>query len=368
MNQSFSNDHGFSSFYLEDYQSSIYQFRDTATELWRKSCHAHSNQSGFNVDTPPPFFIDKYSFRSWLANATQEIMSELVDVPEVDFSNLFLSYDDTVRESVVGSKILGIEAPSVDASVTRSVFLDEQFGAWQKHLSNNGIDLPTGIIDWYFSVPMLEVYRNSVFYPRFPVLWGPNYFSRIADQDRDHIVKTYGESAVWDFYFLMMVCHEQSHLMQKGEPVLNEIAHAILWIDFVLEHGLKPFQVNSETGKTCNIEAPFILGRAKAFKGLNYELLYEDNLKYFEQEVAGVEYNLFVAMTFLVHAGVLRYRYVTNLFCGLLAKDEGVGRYLRSQASDHVSLAISTFARSGDKSAARELFKSLMPSFGAAKS
>lgn len=367
MRQSFVSDQGLSSLCLGDYQRNIQQFRQEATKGWWDSCFAFNDKKGFEAKVPPPFFIDKYSFRSWLVQAASTENAELASVPETDFSKLFAAYDETVRQSVVGSKILGTKAPAVDEPIIRSSFLDDQFGAWQSHLSRNGIDLPSETIDWYFSVPLLEVYRNSVFYPRFPVLWGPNYFGRIADQDREHILQTYGEGPVWDFYFLMMVCHEQSHLMQKGEPILNEIAHAILWIDFVLEQGLKPFQINSGTGKTCNIEAPFILGRTEALKGLNYKLMYEDNLTYFNHEVADVEYSLFVALTFLVHAGVVKYRYATNLFCGMLAEDDSVAPYLRTEAVDHVSSAVSTLVKSDNKSAARDLVKSHMPSFGVIK-
>jgi hypothetical protein len=364
MRQSFVSDQSLSSLCLGDYQRNIHQFREEAADRWRDSCFAFDNEKAFGAEAPPSFFIDKYSFRIWLAHTTSTDGTALVSVPETDFSQLFAAYDETVRQSVVGSKLLGTNAPAVDEPVVRSTFLDDQFGAWQSHLACNGIDLPSDVIDWYFSVPLLEVYCNSVFYPRFPVLWGPNYFGKISDQDREHILQTYGEGAVWDFYFLMMVCHEQSHLMQKGEPILNEIAHAILWIDFVLEQGLKPFQVNSDTGKTCNIEAPFILGRTEELKGLNYKVLYEDNLTYFEQGVADVEYSLFVALTFLVHTGVVRYRYATNLFCGMLAEDDSVVRYLRKGATDHVSSAVSALVQSGNKSAARDLIKSCMPSFG----
>jgi hypothetical protein len=361
MKQSFENHQGMT---LNAYQSAILQWRNEAIRAWNENCQVYSEQERFSSKVPPPFFIDKYSFRSWVVHVTPTVKQEFVCVPETDFFKLFGSYDDAVRHSVAGSKILGTNATSVDDSVIRSTFLDAQFVAWQAHLSRNGIDLPSETIDWYFSVPLLEVYRNSVFYPRFPVLWGPNYFGRIADQDREHILQTYGEGAVWDFYFLMMVCHEQSHLMRKGEPILNEIAHAILWINFILEQGLKPFQVNSDTAKTCNIEAPFILGRTQTLKGLNYKLLYKDNLSYFEQEVTGIEYSLFVALTFLVHAGVVRYRYVTNLFCGMLAGDDLILQYLQTEAAKHVSLAISILVKSGEKSSARHFVKSCMPSFG----
>ncbi len=175
---------------------------------------------------------------------------------------------------------------------------------------------------------------------------------------------------MWNFYFLMMVCHEQSHLMQKGEPILNEIAHAILWIDFVPEQGLKPFQVNSETGKTCNIETPFILGRTETLKGLNYKMLYENSLTYFEYEVTCVEYGLFVfvALTFLIHTGVVKYRYATNLFSDMLVEDGSVLQYLRTKAAEHISSAVTTLVQNGDKSAARDLVKSRMPSFRSTES
>ncbi len=365
MNSSFVKDRSRTGLYLGDYQSNIHQFRRTAAELWTSNCSVHSDQPGFNSEVLPPFFIDKYSFRSWLACETSMVQSEFINIPEADFTNLFESYDEIVRKSGVGSKLLNTKAPSVDEPVCRSKFLDDHFGAWRKHLASKGVDLSSETIDWYFSVPLLEVYRNSVFYPRFPVLWGPNYFGKIADRDRDYILATYGQDAVWDFYFLMMVCHEQSHLMQKGEPILNEITHAILWIDFVFEQGLKPFQVNSETGKTGNIEAPFIMGRIDDLKGLDYKLLFEDNLTYFEKEVSSSEYSHFVALTFLVHSGVLRYRYVTNLFCGLLAEDVEVSRYLQSGVARHVSVVLQAFVQGESKLVLRDLVKSQMPSFGA---
>lgn len=365
MKLSFETDRSFPNLFLGNYQQNVRAYRDIATQLWHGECQKHIGGKRFNPEVPPQFFIDKYGFRSWFTEVVPGTKSELTSIPEIDFSSLFVSYDETVRRSVVGSKILSTKAPSVDEPVYRSVFLNEQFGAWQRHLLRNGIDLPSESVDWYFSVPLLEVYRNSVFYPRIPVLWGPNYFGRISDQDRDYILKTHGEGAVWDFYFLMMVCHEQSHLLQKGEPILNEIAHAILWIDFVLEQKLRPFQVNSETGKTCNIEAPFILGRTETLRGLNYKLLYEDNLTYFEREVAGVEYSLFVALAFLVHAGVVRYRYVADLLCGLLAEDVDINRYLRLNAISHVSEVLSTLVQKDKKSVARDLVRSRMPTFGA---
>lgn len=364
MKPSFESDYSSSNLDLRSYQQNVRKYRDTATQIWHRECKKYTGGKRFNPEVPPSFFIDKYSFRSWLAEVISNTKLEFTNIPEIDFSSLFISYDETVRQSVVGSQILNTKAPSLDQPVKRSVFLDELFGAWQRHLLRNSIALPSESVDWYFSVPLLEVYRNSVFYSHFPVLWGPNYFGRISDQDRDHILKTYGEGAVWDFYFFMMVCHEQSHLLQKREPILNEISHAILWIDFVLEQGLETFQVNSETGKTCNIEAPFILGRNKALKGLDYGLLYEDNLTYFEREVVGSEYSIFVAMTFLVHAGILRYRYVTDLFCGLLAGDVDINRYLRSYVASHVSEVLSTFVQDGKKSVARDLVKSRMTTFG----
>jgi len=154
MKQSFLNDRGRSVNDLSDYQSSIHGFRDLASKTWRENCVNYGDQTSFNSKQPPAFFIDRYSFRSWLVNIASVSTPEHTAIPEVDFTNLFESYDETVRKSVVGSKILGTEAPSVDEPVHRSQFLDRFFSAWQKHLADNGIDLPTETIDWYVGTSM----------------------------------------------------------------------------------------------------------------------------------------------------------------------------------------------------------------------
>ncbi len=214
MKSFFVNNHGRPDCILDDYQSTVHEYRSAATQGWRENNKVYTSKGAFSIKELPAFFIDKYGFRCWLAHIASTIPSEFTSIPDTDFSNLFNSYDETVRNSVVGSSILGTSAPSVDEPVFRSPFLEDLFSAWQRHLSNNGIDLPSETIDWYFSVSLLEVYRNSVFYPRHPVLWGPNYFGKIAIYDQEYILSHYGKNAVWDSYFFMMVCH-LSHLQNN---------------------------------------------------------------------------------------------------------------------------------------------------------
>ena len=124
---------------LHDYQSAIIQWRDEATRVWRENCQVYNPQKGFNTEVPPPFFIDKYSFRSWLASKCPTLQQEHTNIPETDFSRMFGSYDETVQKSVVGSKLLGTKPPSYVRPVRRSAFIDDLFGTWQKHLLCNGV-------------------------------------------------------------------------------------------------------------------------------------------------------------------------------------------------------------------------------------
>ena len=140
-----------------DYQSTIYRHRTVATETWRKNNFPFVQQRGFNAEIPPPFFIDQYSFRSWLSETATKTSPELTSIPETDFGHLFESYDETVRTSTVGSKVLETEAPSVEDQVRRNQFLEDLFCGWQQYLAHRSIVLLTEVIDWYFSVPLLEV-------------------------------------------------------------------------------------------------------------------------------------------------------------------------------------------------------------------
>jgi hypothetical protein len=284
-------------------------------------------------------------------------------IPEIDVDPLLSGYEQRVRTSVQGCEMLDQAPPPLDVPVSRSVFLDEIFVAWGAHLASYGITWLPGTTEWCFSTPLIEIFKRSVFYPRHPVLWGPTYFAKIADRDRSHIVSTFGRRAVWEFYFAMMVFHEQSHFVQRGEPLVNEIGHAILWNDFIRRQRLESFQINSDTGHTCNREAPFILSRLARLRNNNLGLLFSDNAVFAREVLAPVSYSVLVGMAWLVHGRALTYQSFVNMVCGLLADDDVVIRWATEAADQAVADILMLCRGTDDRSVLRDLVSVSIPSF-----
>jgi hypothetical protein len=111
--------------------------------------------------------------------------------------------------------------------------------------------LPAGLLDipdatnWTW----LDVFNDSVFYPRRPAIPGPIFADLIDEQDRKVARDQFGDRWAIDFYCFLQQVHESIHREQTGEPLLNEIVQASLWIAFLDRHPeLWALQSNSMTG------------------------------------------------------------------------------------------------------------------------
>ena len=104
-----------------------------------------------------------------------------------------------------------------------------------------------------------EVFDQTVFYPRGPAIPGAIFHDLISDQDRLAIKCHYGPHAPIDFYCFIQQVHETVHMTQIGEPLLNEIVQASLWIEFLDRNpDLWTFQRNSQTGRSAVRETSLI--------------------------------------------------------------------------------------------------------------
>lgn len=74
------------------------------------------------------------------------------------------------------------------------------------------------------------VFDQSVFYPRGPAIPGATFHDLIGDEDRLVIRRLYGPLAPIDFYCFIQQVHEAVHVTQAGEPLLNEVVQASLWL------------------------------------------------------------------------------------------------------------------------------------------
>ena len=111
--------------------------------------------------------------------------------------------------------------------------------------------LPTGLLDvpdathWTW----LDVFNDSVFYPRRPAIPGPVFADLIDEQDRKVARDQFGDGWAIDFYCFLQQVHESIHRAQTGEPLLNEIVQASLWVAFLDRNPeLWVLQRNTRTG------------------------------------------------------------------------------------------------------------------------
>lgn len=91
-----------------------------------------------------------------------------------------------------------------------------------------------------------QVIDDSVFYPGPPVFRGATYFDQLPEQVAKQILDEVGWRGVIDFYCFMLQVHETMHQHQTGEPLLNEVIQAGLWIRFLDEYRLWMFQTGTK--------------------------------------------------------------------------------------------------------------------------
>lgn len=128
-------------------------------------------------------------------------------------------------------------------------FYQELRSRWNTFARRHG--LPASLV----SIPdasgrtWLDVFNDSVFYPRRPAIPGPIFFDLIAEQDRLLAVHLFGPGCVIDFYCFLQQVHESIHKVQVGEPLLNELVQAAIWVAFLNDSPeLWTMQRNSVSG------------------------------------------------------------------------------------------------------------------------
>ncbi|HMR94400.1 MAG TPA: hypothetical protein PKE05_02585 [Microthrixaceae bacterium] len=114
---------------------------------------------------------------------------------------------------------------------------------WAAHCYANG--LPASVAELLNAASMTwsDVFAASVFFPQPPVFLGVNYWDKLSEEARSVVVDTFGPSAPIDFFCFILQVHETVHGAQTGEPLLNEIVQAALWMDFLDANELWVFQV-----------------------------------------------------------------------------------------------------------------------------
>lgn len=191
----------------------------------------------------PGYFADRYAFG--LLRSPRDIGR--VAVPRLTEADV-AARSETLRRACVPVRSLSGWRADADEATRLSPFYGEIRDQWREF--SREIGLPRGVADLSDAraETWREVFDRSVFYPRPPAITGPSYFERLSVTERELIRARFGTRSPIDFFCLMQQVHETVHLHQTGEPLLNEVVQAGLWIAFLERSGLTSFQRTSTTG------------------------------------------------------------------------------------------------------------------------
>ena len=219
--------------------------RPAARAAWRAAT-AYASEHDYLVPSElPGYFVDRYAFGMlrWPALIFRPAM------PGFPRDHTARQRADILRRFLRPSHALGGWQANPEEPTSLSPFYGHLRCMWSDFAQAKA--LPIGLLDvsdatqWTW----LDVFNDSVFYPRRPAIPGPVFADLIDDQDRKAARDQFGDGWAIDFYCFMQQVHESIHTAQTGEPLLNEVVQASLWIAF-LDHypELWVLQRNTRTG------------------------------------------------------------------------------------------------------------------------
>ncbi|MGZ3606877.1 MAG: hypothetical protein ACXU9J_03040 [Syntrophales bacterium] len=215
-----------------------------------------SARSGAHVDISiPPYFIDRYAYRAYKkevhGQASLDDVWQYVAVPEEEWRN-------RLCRVLVGAPSLGMPPVNPDDHIPHIPLLHNLLQRWRVYLRDNGV----WVGESYFQNPAgkkwIDFYRNSVHYPNPPAIRGPTFAERLSSNERAALIDRVDVEGVLGLYIFLSQIHEEVHLIQRGEPLLNEIHLAWLWCRFLDAEGLWWWQRSEDFGESFNIEQPWV--------------------------------------------------------------------------------------------------------------
>lgn len=219
--------------------------RPAARAAWRAATSYASARDHLVPRELPGYFVDRYAF-SMLRWPVLTFHPAMPDFPR---DHTARQRADILRRFLRPSRALGGWQADPEEPTSLSSFYGQLRCIWSDFAAANA--LPAGLRDlpdathWTW----LDVFNDSVFYPRRPAIPGPVFADLIDEDDRQAARALFGNGWAIDFYCFLQQVHETIHQAQTGEPLLNEIVQASLWIAF-LDHNpeLWVLQRNTRTG------------------------------------------------------------------------------------------------------------------------
>lgn len=228
--------------------------REQVMEAWQA---AAAEAAAFDARYPasaPGCFLDRYGFAR-LRSGSEITRVEVPRYTRHDFDERERRLD----RFMVPAAAMGGWVPVAGEESGVGPFYEDLRERWAVYASGIGLPRSSGEIANAAELTWREVFDGSVFYPAGPAIPGATFMDTIDDANRRLVLRAWGPRGPVDFFCLMHQVHENLHKCQVGEPLLNEVVQAAIWVGFLdANPELWAFQVASDGGASAVRELPLV--------------------------------------------------------------------------------------------------------------
>ena len=192
---------------------------------------------------------------------------------------------------------------------------------WHSLLVDVGLSVPESHFDPRQYHLWQDVFGDSIYRPGPPAIDGPSFLDRFRVRHQTRVLDKYGAGGIVAFTMALVIAHERTHRLQRGEPLLSEFVLASLWVRFVAEQDLDDLQNDPETQTSCTIEKPH-LSTLLPFHANGVD---SDTARIFSRVRRGRQtwYSLACALAYLHDGGFLSYQAYLESLASLLRQCAG---------------------------------------------
>lgn len=223
--------------------ASILAVRPIVAHLWADCLPDGARADPRVARSIPSVLIDRFGF-ALLCGSSQEEST----VPGFDILDFVSRRAELLTASIKPTRSLDNWTTPLNGVVDVGALYFDLRARWKQFAKRVGLPSELALLANPIGIPWRDYFDQDTFYPRPPVISGPNFFDQLTKNDRLEILERLGRTAPIDFFCFMHQVHEELHRHQSGEPLMNEIVVAAIWTEFLDSEQLWSFQRNSATG------------------------------------------------------------------------------------------------------------------------
>ncbi len=236
--------------------SALKSAREEAAAIWARSADRLADAEICGPRQLPGYFADRLAAAVLAGRA--DLAEDWVHAHHARWPATTAEYHQRLQQCWVPTHSLGGWVPTPAQPPRDSAFSRWLRDRWRTYVANQRLPTELTDVEAADGTTWASLSQRSVFYPLTPALPGANYLDTLSDADRAEAVGRFGPTAPVDFFCFMLQVHENAHLHQVGEPLLNEVLQAAMWVGFIDAEDLWCLQQNSQTGRSCCLELDLV--------------------------------------------------------------------------------------------------------------